>query len=143
VPTFSVDDCDTDVVFDGVSYGKAPVVVFDPLNNGTEPVGYFEIPELQEGNRPRFWFGEGSFEDIAIVTLGGGQWAQGSPGGAVLYDFSDPLRPVAVSDLRDDVDLDSAIFGVDDGDRALFYSINFEPGADFAEVKEVAVKRAD
>ena len=91
VPINFVASCETDLIFEGTSYGPSPVAIFDLVNNGTDPIGYFEVPELEEGNIPSFTYGRGFYEDVALVTMGGG--------GVVFYDFSDALNPVAISEV--------------------------------------------
>ena len=142
LPDFFVSNCDADLVYEGVSYGKAPIAIFDPLNS-TDPIGYFEVAELQEGNDVGFSFGKDEFKDIALVTMAGG--------GIVFYDFSDPLKPVAVSEVDRIIDpsmytpsssytvgAQSAVFGGSNGDSAIWYSY-IVPGGGTAELKEVTV----
>ena len=146
-PWFYVSECDTDLVYEGVSYGKAPVAIFDPLNS-TDPIGYFEIAELQEGNYVGFSFGKDEFKDIALLTLTGG--------GMVFYDFSDPLKPVAVSEVDRIIDpstyspnasytvgpLGPATFGETNGDSAMWYAY-INPGDGTTVLKEVVATISD
>ena len=69
----------------------------------------------------------------------------------VFYDFSDPLKPVAVSEVDRIIDpsmytpsssytvgAQSAVFGGSNGDSAIWYSY-IVPGGGTAELKEVTV----
>ena len=74
---------------DGI--GTYPVKIYD-YSTPSSPVfkGYFGVSEVTDYNSARFYWGEGEYEDIALVAM--------TSAGLVFYDFSDPLQPVAVSD---------------------------------------------
>ena len=72
--------------------GTYPGYIYD-LSDPSNPVfvKHFAIPEVQVYTGAEIYFGEGEYSDIAAIAM--------EASGLVFYDFTDPLYPVAVSDV--------------------------------------------